>query len=211
MAQQARQEPEDHSHKQRGRPRSEAAHYAVLDAATALLEEQGCTYEELTVERIATTAGVGKQTIYRWWRNKAAVVLEAVLTGRLKLDFADLPNTGDLRADLTTWIHDGSAEEDVEDGIAMARSLMAALVTSGEETYALLESSTLWENMNLTQRLHAEAEAGHLKPGVDPEAAAGAIMAPLIMQLITVGKPESHWCQAQLDVVLDGILPSAHM
>lgn len=61
----------------RGRPRSRSAHRAVLEAALALVEREG--YGAVTMERLAAQAGVGKQTLYRWWPSKAAVVLEAYL------------------------------------------------------------------------------------------------------------------------------------
>lgn len=58
-----------------GRPRSEATHQAILDAAVDLLEAE--TYQAVSINRIAETAGVSKQTIYRWWDTKADLVLEA--------------------------------------------------------------------------------------------------------------------------------------
>lgn len=59
----------------RGRRRSTHAHQAVLRAASDLLRERG--YAGLSIEAIAARAGVGKQTIYRWWPSKGAVVLDA--------------------------------------------------------------------------------------------------------------------------------------
>ena len=59
-----------------GRKRSEQARTAILEAALALLRER--SYAEVSCEMIATQAAVGKQTIYRWWNNKADVVLEAL-------------------------------------------------------------------------------------------------------------------------------------
>ncbi|MDI3330769.1 MAG: helix-turn-helix domain-containing protein [Micrococcus sp.] len=50
---------------QRGRPRSEKSRVAVLTAAAELMLAGG--FEHLTVEGIAAAAGVGKQTVYRWW------------------------------------------------------------------------------------------------------------------------------------------------
>jgi AcrR family transcriptional regulator len=63
----------------RGRRRSERSHESILAATQELLVERG--YPELTIEGIAARAGVGKQTIYRWWPSKAALVLEAYLAG----------------------------------------------------------------------------------------------------------------------------------
>ena len=63
----------------RGRRRSERSHAAIIAATQELLVER--SYPELTIEAIAARAGVGKQTIYRWWPSKAALVLEAYLAG----------------------------------------------------------------------------------------------------------------------------------
>jgi AcrR family transcriptional regulator len=59
----------------RGRPRSEPAREAVLHAADDLLVELG--YEALTMKGIAERAGVGRQTVYRWWASKAEILFEA--------------------------------------------------------------------------------------------------------------------------------------
>ena len=80
--------------------RSERARQAILDAAFRLSAERG--YAQVTVEAIAASAGVGKQTIYRWWRSKGAVVLDALLqAAEPEIGF---PDTGDIRADLEKQI-----------------------------------------------------------------------------------------------------------
>jgi AcrR family transcriptional regulator len=60
----------------RGRPRDEQARRAILDAAYSLVQERG--YARVTTADIAVRAGAGKQTIYRWWPSKGALVLDAV-------------------------------------------------------------------------------------------------------------------------------------
>ncbi|HEU5008434.1 MAG TPA: TetR/AcrR family transcriptional regulator [Jatrophihabitantaceae bacterium] len=58
-----------------GRPRSQSSREAILTAAIQLVAEVG--YAGLTIDGLASRAGVGKQTIYRWWASKADVLLEA--------------------------------------------------------------------------------------------------------------------------------------
>jgi AcrR family transcriptional regulator len=58
-----------------GRPRNEEVRTKIIEAALALLEENG--YAKVTCDAIAQRAGCGKSTIYRWWPNKAAVVINA--------------------------------------------------------------------------------------------------------------------------------------
>jgi AcrR family transcriptional regulator len=60
-----------------GRPRSEASRSAILDAAYWQVMQRG--YGAVTAESIAKAAGAGKQTLYRWWPSKAAVILDALV------------------------------------------------------------------------------------------------------------------------------------
>src|SRR5262249_33831422 len=59
-----------------GRPRSETARVAILEAAYDLVVARG--YADITTAEIAAAAGAGKQTIYRWWASKAVLVLDAL-------------------------------------------------------------------------------------------------------------------------------------
>ncbi len=58
-----------------GRPRSERARLATLEAAADLLVEGGLA--ATTVESIAARAGVSKVTIYKWWPSRGAVAVDA--------------------------------------------------------------------------------------------------------------------------------------
>ena len=72
------------------RTRDEAARRRVLDSARKLVSELGP--HEVTVDEIAAAAGVGKQTIYRWWPSKSAVIMDA-LVELTDPDTADLPDS----------------------------------------------------------------------------------------------------------------------
>ncbi|MDQ4110388.1 MAG: TetR/AcrR family transcriptional regulator, partial [Actinomycetota bacterium] len=78
--------------RRRGAVRSEEARMAVLDATGRLFATQG--YDHLTIEGIAAEAGVSKQTIYRWWSSKSAVVADAMIEDLLLPDQPVVPDTG---------------------------------------------------------------------------------------------------------------------
>ena len=80
--------------------RSERSRTAILDATRELIPALG--YDNMTIEAIAARAGVGKQTIYRWWPSKGAVVLDMIAPDiHPRIGF---PDTGDLAADLRTQL-----------------------------------------------------------------------------------------------------------
>jgi AcrR family transcriptional regulator len=84
-----------------GSRRNDAAQRAILGAAAELLADgQGA---QITVAAIAERAAVGKQTIYRWWPSKSAVLLDAMI-GRAE-QVAPVPDSGDLAA-LARQLHD---------------------------------------------------------------------------------------------------------
>ena len=84
----------------RGRPRSEKAHNAILEAAAELLLEKGLA--AVSMDAVATRAGVSKATIYRWWPTKETLALDA-----LYHEWAAVPpprDTGTLRGDLLSLL-----------------------------------------------------------------------------------------------------------
>jgi AcrR family transcriptional regulator len=83
-----------------GRARNEQARRDILAAALALARHDlGGT----TVDAIAVRAGVGKQTIYRWWPSKWAVILDALL-GNAEREVVTDPETGPLAERLVTFL-----------------------------------------------------------------------------------------------------------
>jgi AcrR family transcriptional regulator len=83
-----------------GRPRSETARRAILAAAFELAAEHRAA--GLTMEAIAQRAGVSKETLYRWWRSKAEVLLEALAErGEREIQ---VPDSGELARDLHAFM-----------------------------------------------------------------------------------------------------------
>jgi AcrR family transcriptional regulator len=85
----------------RGRPRSEQARLAILDATTELLLERGLA--GASMDAVAERAGVSKATIYRWWPTKETLALEALYRSWAGAEPRQ-PDTGSLRGDLMAML-----------------------------------------------------------------------------------------------------------
>jgi AcrR family transcriptional regulator len=86
---------------QRGRPRSQQAHRAILAAAGELLLARGLS--AVTMDAVAERAGVSKATIYRWWPSKETLALDALYTEWATARPAPR-DTGSLRGDLLSLL-----------------------------------------------------------------------------------------------------------
>ena len=71
------EQPDNENAARKGRPRSEKSKKSILKATSSLLLHM--SVQELSIEAIAKKAKVGKTTIYRWWPNKTAVVMDALV------------------------------------------------------------------------------------------------------------------------------------
>jgi AcrR family transcriptional regulator len=91
-----------------GRPRSEEARQAVLAAAFEMAAEHGPA--GLRMEAIAKRAGVSKETLYRWWRSKADVLLEALAERGERT--IPMPDSGSLAEDMRTFMRATAASAD---------------------------------------------------------------------------------------------------
>ncbi|MFE2151028.1 TetR/AcrR family transcriptional regulator [Streptomyces lavendulae] len=188
--------------------RSERSRRAILDAALTLVGEVG--YNKLTIEAIAARAGVGKQTIYRWWPSKAAVLLDASLSlsGEAVEEggWTGFPDTGDLAADLKTVLRitvDQFLDERYD---APTRALTAAGATDPDLgtrfTEQLLEPQlALYE-----ERLRTAVDAGQLPADTDLRLMVEMLVGPLTYRWLMRTAPLAHaHTDALVDVVLRGV------
>jgi AcrR family transcriptional regulator len=145
-----------------GRPRSETAHRAILAAAISELTERG--YAALTVEGIAARAGVGKQTIYRWWPSKADVVLDALLD--LTEQRITVPDEGSLPADLLGFLGETFRQRGQRPVLV---GLMAQALLDPVFATAFKERFLFRRRAALRQILDRAVERGEVAPELDPE------------------------------------------
>ncbi|MFI5802333.1 TetR/AcrR family transcriptional regulator [Streptomyces sp. NPDC051561] len=155
--------------------RSERARKAILDAAFDLVSRKG--FAKVTIEGIAAQAGVGKPTIYRWWRSKGAVVLEA-MREELGDDFA-FPDTGDIAADLRTQIT-AVTERLITGRISEAyRGVMGEAQNDPELMRAFRETILVPSIVECRARLDAAVAAGQLRSDVPTDVMVDLFYAPI--------------------------------
>jgi AcrR family transcriptional regulator len=181
--------------------RSTTAHAAILEATWAEVIDKG--YAGLTVEGIASRAGVGKQTLYRWWPSKAAVLLEAVNSRSQQT--SQFPDSGDLLADLGDQLA-GVAEFLAAEGGAVQRALLAAAQSDPELAADIRRLIIEPRTQACVQRLTKAQADGQLRTEVDPLDIVELVYAPLYYRLILGTRPLSAAdSRRQLQRVLDGL------
>jgi AcrR family transcriptional regulator len=187
------------AHTRSGPVRSEAARRSILTAAAEIFAERG--YDHLTVEGIASRAGVGKQTIYRWWSSKSDIVAECLLERSLLPDQLTLPDTGDLRLDLTTWLRRIAEVMDGGQGEALMRSLIAAATENVEIGRRLRDS--LADADSLAARL---AAATGTEPNLTPATPFAELSEALVGAIVLRVLSRSPLDNAAIDRLLTSIL-----
>jgi AcrR family transcriptional regulator len=162
-----------------GRPRSERARRAILQAANELLEGEG--FAAVTVEAIAERAGVSKATVYRWWPNKAAVMMDGFLsTVSSEVPF---PHTGHAREDIR--IHMRRLTEAF--GGRIGRTV-AALIAEGQANPELAEAlRSRWLSVRRAEAreiLELGIERGELREDLDLEVAVDVLYGPIYYRML---------------------------
>ncbi|GLY03902.1 MULTISPECIES: TetR/AcrR family transcriptional regulator [Actinoplanes] len=166
----------------RGRARSEATRRAILDATRDELTLHG--YDKLSIDRIAAAAGAGKQTVYRWYPSKVALVADCLLADRVFDGVAPIADTGDLDHDLRVWLGAFAAQFDRPDTAAFIRAATAAAAESDEVAVRFYEQSTAAAEAALADRLRAGEQAGQLRPGA-AAATAQSLIGAMLYRLLT--------------------------
>ena len=188
----------------RGRRRSESSHAAIVAATQELLVER--SYPDLTIEGVAARAGVGKQTIYRWWPSKAALVLEAYLAGS---EAVPPPREGatvreDVRA-LLGWLIAVLAQP-------TGGHVVAGLVGELQHDPVLAEGFhrdvVPARREGMLAALERGRERGEIRADADLELAVDALHGAVFYRLLLSGEPlDDAFAERVAEQVLAGIAP----
>ena len=192
--------------------RSERSRRAIYDAALALVGEIG--YAKTTIEGIAARAGVGKQTTYRWWPSKGAVLLEAFLDMAEQAaeaagpDGYTLPDTGDLEADLRAVLRATVDEMNTPVYDAPARALAAEGVVNADSGAQFVERLLEPQLQLYVTRLRAAQEAGQVRAAIDLRVALELFTGPLAHRWLLRTLPLTHeYADKVVDYAVNGLAP----
>jgi AcrR family transcriptional regulator len=184
-----------------GRPRSERAHRAILEAAASLLLEGGLT--ATTIEAIAARAHVSKVTIYKWWPSRGALAIDAYFDHfRETIVFED---SGETAHDLETQI--GRL---IDAFRGRAGELMAELIGQAQSDPVLAQQVRqrwLAPRREATKAiLRRGIERGQIREELDLETVLDLLYAPVYYRLALGHEPLDEGLAARIvSGVIDGI------
>jgi len=187
----------------RGRPRSEKARVAILEAAAELLLARGLS--EVSMDAVAERAGVSKATIYRWWPTKETLALDALYSEWAAA--APSPRaTGSLRGDLLSLLRPWARLA----GSRPYGRVIAALITEAQTdpAFAQVYQSRFVEPRREQARgiFRRAAERGEIPPDTDIEVAIDMVYGPLYHRLLHGHAPLSErFVRAVVDTALGGL------
>jgi AcrR family transcriptional regulator len=167
-----------------GRVRSADARDDVLAATLRLLEDAG--YGGITMEKVAARSGVAKSTIYRWWDSRPALVMDAyqqAVDRRMPE-----PDTGDVAADLTTFLTELYRVSEHPIRVRVLRGLMAEaqLSPAFEDVFRgfVRHRQAVVESI-----LRRAADRGDLRDGTDTGHAVDLVFGPFWYRLLVGHRP----------------------
>ena len=144
-----------------GRNRNQATRQAILDASLELLISGEAA---MTMESLAAAAGVGKQTVYRWWPSKAAVLAEA-LSGRAR-DLVPATDTGTVLGDVTAFLA-AMFRSANQPGVGRALRMIMAEAQTSPQAAQVLRAYTAGRRQALRTVLERGVDRGQLPPDAD--------------------------------------------
>ncbi len=188
--------------------RSEQSRQAILQSTMKLLDERepgSMSVQQLSIERIAREAGVSKTTIYRWWPDKAAVIIDTFLENHILLTSMreDLPPLEALREHVVALAAVYAGHEG---------RLMAQLLAESQYDPATLEEfkAQFWRpRREVVNRVIERAiEEGSIRGDRTPDEIAERIYAPIYFKLLfQEGTFDPETMRAGFDLALEGLAP----
>ncbi|MFG3271018.1 TetR/AcrR family transcriptional regulator [Streptomyces luteogriseus] len=191
----------------RGRPRSEAVERAIIEGVMKLLEE-GVPLAELSIERIARTAGVGKATIYRRWSGKEELFVDVVRAA--EPPDPPLPGTS-MRDDLVVLLEQVRRRGLANRSSAILHSVQAQMKSS-PKLWAAYHATVVAPCRRLgLEVLRRGRENGELRTDLDLELLNDLFVGPVLVRAVL--RPDADLpddlAEQVVDTLLEGLRPGS--
>jgi len=182
-----------------GRPRSDASHRAILEAAHAILVETGL--KSFSIEAVASRAGVARTTIYRWWPDKSMLVNESFLNAfQPQLSFTQTDSPADDFRSLLASLAKALSGPD-----GRIAALVVAQAQSEPETQRMfLEEFSTPLRRHSTALLQAGIKRGQFRPDLDVARVLDAAIGAVYLRLLLGQTLERSWIMQLADTILRG-------
>ena len=167
----------------KGRPRSDRAHRAILDAARELLIEEG--FSGLRLEHVAARAGVGKATIYRHWGSREELALELLV--ELAGPHIPVADTGDTRQELLASVMNPIRALTETPFGPVIRALLSQIAMDPRLGDRFRATVVQARRAEVTRVMARGVERGDLRPEADASVATEMLVGPVYFRLLFGG------------------------
>jgi AcrR family transcriptional regulator len=186
--------------------RAERSKQAILDATRELLTENGGV-QSLTVEAVAARSGVAKTTIYRRWRDKWQLALDAVMIDMLP-HFAQPVDVGDTRKELITFLHSVVKTLSAPPYGPAMQGLVSVIATDPELGRMYREQVVERRREELSPVIERGIARGDFRPDTDLRIVHELLLGPVFYRLLLSGGPLNRKLSTALvDAVLQAFAP----
>ena len=183
--------------------RSERSKKAILDATRELLAEDGGV-RALTIEAVAARSGVAKTTIYRRWRDKWELALDAAMIDVLNT-FDDPVDVGDTRKELFTFVNSAVKTLGSKPYGPAMQGLASEVATDPQLARVYREYVVDPRRRQVQAVIDRGIKRGDLRPDTDPRLVQELLIGTIYFRLLFSGPPFDRKLGTRLvDAILDG-------
>src|SRR5919206_3095299 len=188
--------------RRRGRPRSDRAHRAFLDAFLSQLIHEG--FADLRLEHVAAEAGVGKATIYRRWPSKEALALDLLM--QLAAPHIAIEDVGDTRAELLAAVTNAMrAVTDTPFG-PVIRALLSQIAINPALGDPFRASVVQGRRDEIARVVKRAIMRGDLRPDADVDVATELLVGPVYFRLMFGGELNQAFAERVVEALLHGFV-----
>ncbi|HEY5890023.1 MAG TPA: TetR/AcrR family transcriptional regulator [Acidimicrobiia bacterium] len=184
-----------------GRPRDDSVDVKVVDAVLEILNTDGLG--GLSIEGIASRAGVSKATIYRRWDCKEDLLVDAIAT---LVHEVEVPDSGDIRSDLTTAIA-GMTRFVTDTRAGEVFPWLVGEIANRSEIGLRYASSVIGPRRSMIADLIAHAvDRGDLRANLDIDLAVDMLTGPVVIRrmLGRLAETPNAWAENLVNQLLEG-------